>query len=316
MKIINVDNNEYSEKHGMYGGMSGLKDGLIINGEDWLVKYPKNASYLAKHEEMEYTVDPLSEYLGSHIYQILGYPVHETMLVERRGKIAVACKDFIDDSKRQKLLEIRTIKNSANEQLAEILERDFNNTGSSHIVELEELLLHLDHNDILTKIDGVKDRFFDMLIIDIFINNSDRNNGNWGIIREPGKNDTLAPIFDNGGSFNGKTPDSRLKRMLDTKDGIKNNILGSVTVFGKNDKAYSVKKILELPIPEIYESIIRNVPLINEHIKEINDLIDSVPNKVCSDIRKEFYKQSLQIRLEYLLNPIYEQVIEQEREDI
>ena len=34
MNIRNVDNAPYSEKHGTYGGASGFKDGLIIDGKD------------------------------------------------------------------------------------------------------------------------------------------------------------------------------------------------------------------------------------------------------------------------------------------
>ena len=238
MIIRNVDNAPYSEKHGTYGGASGFKDGLIIDGQDWLVKYPKNASNLSRHEEMSYTYSPVSEYLGSHIYELLGYPVHETMLVERRNKIAVACKEFIDDAAKERLIEIRTIKNAANDQLAAILERDFNSTGSSHVVNFEELLLHLEHNEILTNVDGLKELFYDMLVVDIFINNSDRNDGNWGIIRSPGHPDRPAPVFDNGGSFNCKTPDSRLERMMTSENIIKSSVMNGITAFGKEDKSF------------------------------------------------------------------------------
>ncbi len=33
MKIYNLENCEYSWKHGHYGGLSGDKDGILINGE-------------------------------------------------------------------------------------------------------------------------------------------------------------------------------------------------------------------------------------------------------------------------------------------
>ncbi len=313
MIIRNIDDAEPSVKNGSYGGMSGFKDGLIIDGENWLVKYPKNASYLSKHEEMEYTNDPVSEYLGSQIYKILGYPVHETMLVERKGKIAVACKDFVDDTKGQRLLEIRTIKNTANEQLAEILEREFNSTGSTHIVDLEELLLHLDHNDILMAVDGIKERFFDMIVIDAFINNSDRNNGNWGIIREPGQKDRLAPVFDNGGSFNGKTPDSRLQKIMSIENGIINGIMGSMTAFGKGEKAYSVKKLFDLDLDGVNEAILRVVPAIESNMDKITALIQDVPERACSNIRKEYYIKSLEARMEYLLKPLYERLEDKEK---
>lgn len=311
MKILNVDNVPYSEKNGTYGGASGFKDGLIIDGQDWLVKYPKNASYLSRHEEMSYTYDPVSEYLGSHIYELLGYSVHETMLVERRNKIAVACRDFVDDAARERLLEIRTIKNAAgnNEQLATILERDFNNTGSTHVVDFEELTLHLELNEILTNVDGLKELFYDMLVVDIFINNTDRNDGNWGIIRSPGHPDRPAPVFDNGGSFNGKTPDSRLERMMKSENTMKDSIMNGITAFGKEGKSFLSRDVIKMDIPELRQAIVKNVPKIKENMENICHLIDELPDDVCSPVRKEFYKQSLAIRLELILEPEYEKIL-------
>ena len=305
IEIRDVENAPLSDKHGSYGGASGLKDGIVLDECNWLVKYPKNASSLSRHEEMSYTNDPVSEYLGSHIYQILGFPTHETMLVRRHGKIAVACKDFVDDTKRQRLLEIRTIKNSANKELAVKLETELGSTGSAHVVELDELLLHLDYNDILTSVDGLKDRFFDMVVVDILINNSDRNNGNWGILREPGHKDCLAPIFDNGGSFNGKTPDSRLQKILDNPNGMNDSTGSCITAFGEDGSHYSIRKMIGLRIPELHEAIIRNVPKIESHLAEIMKLIDNVPDEACSTIRKEFYKRSLKCRFDTVLKPAY-----------
>ena len=99
--IRNVDECGYSFKNGSYDGAAGDKDGLIIDGANWLVKYPKNIGNLERTGGASYSTSPLSEYIGSHIFDILGFPVHETMLVERRLKIAVACKDFegkVDDA--------------------------------------------------------------------------------------------------------------------------------------------------------------------------------------------------------------------------
>lgn len=307
MKIRNIDGVPYSDKHGTYGGASGRKDGLIIDGHDWIVKYPKNVSHRSGHAEMAYTNDPVSEYLGSHIYEILGYPVHETMLVERNGKIAVACRDFIDDGAREKLLEIRTIKNTANRDLAEMLERSFSDTGSDHVVNFEEILLHMSHNDILKNVSGLKERFFDMLVVDAFINNSDRDNGNWGIIRRPGMPDRLAPVFDNGGSFNGKTPDSKLELMLDIENGVRDSVMNSVTVFGADDK-FLVRDILRMDIPELRQAIKKNVPRISEHMDDIHHLIDDLPDRACSPVRKTFYKVSSDMRLDMLLTPEYARI--------
>ena len=45
---------------------------------------------------LSYTNSPISEYLGSHIYKILGFDVHDTILGYANGKNVVACKDFLN----------------------------------------------------------------------------------------------------------------------------------------------------------------------------------------------------------------------------
>src|SRR5574344_1902869 len=110
MTINDYSKNKYSVRNGSYGGLAGDKDGVIIDGEPWIIKYPKETVGLSKEDKLfRYSLSPLSEYLGSQIYSILGYPVHETRLGFRKGFLVVACKDFCDESTR--LFEMRTLKN-------------------------------------------------------------------------------------------------------------------------------------------------------------------------------------------------------------
>ncbi len=41
MEIFDFSNAEYSNRNGSYGGAAGDKDGIVINGEPWIAKYPK-----------------------------------------------------------------------------------------------------------------------------------------------------------------------------------------------------------------------------------------------------------------------------------
>ena len=63
-----------------YGGSAGQKEGILIEGEPWIAKYPRTTRDLMGKHLPSYTSSPVSEYLGSHIYELLGIPVHETML--------------------------------------------------------------------------------------------------------------------------------------------------------------------------------------------------------------------------------------------
>ncbi len=144
MKFINFDNCSYGSRHGRYGGNAGNKDGIIFNNENWIIKYPKTTKYMRGKNLPSYTSAPLSEYIGSQIYAILGYPVHETILGIRDKNIVVACKDF--QKRYGDLAEIRTIKNAANKEIEEYTNHDIPMSATGDNVILEELLLHFKVN--------------------------------------------------------------------------------------------------------------------------------------------------------------------------
>lgn len=147
IKIYDLESYPASIKNGLYGGMAGSKDGIIIGDMNWLVKYPKSTKNM-HGVDVSYTNSPVCEYLGSHVYKILGYDVHDTILGIRHGKLVVACKDFTDE--KTILAEIRTIKNHANEFISEKLGIDMEVTGDTYQVNLENLLIHIRNNPILT----------------------------------------------------------------------------------------------------------------------------------------------------------------------
>lgn len=311
-KIVNLDECEYSDRHGTYGGQAGLKDGIVYHGENWLVKYPKSTKGMSV-DGLSYTTSPLSEYIGSHIYGLLGLDTHETMLAVRNGRLVVACKDFRADD--EMLIEIRTIKNAANKELAERLDRDFSETGSQHMINLEELLLHLENNDILRSVNGIKERFWNCVIVDILINNNDRNNGNWGIIRRKNCLDRLAPIFDNGACFSNKMPEEKVVNMLRSDEAIKASALNTVTGFCMKGKMLSAKNILEIDNADLKASVIEMVPRIKDNIERIKSFVNSIPEKynelyVCGKARAEFYNRCMECRMKYLLEPVYQKALE------
>lgn len=91
--IIDFNPMPQSNRHGSYGGIAGDKDGILYQNEPWIVKYPKPGKFL-QSQTLSYVSSPLSEYIGSHVFQILNIPVHETLLGLRHNKVVVACKDF------------------------------------------------------------------------------------------------------------------------------------------------------------------------------------------------------------------------------
>ncbi len=307
--IYNLNDCPISERNSSYGGNSGDKEGIIIDGEPWLVKYPKDASYLHNTGELKEILTPLSEYIGSHIYQILGYDTHETILGVRDGKIVVACKDFRNE--HSELLEFRVLKNTHNKELSEQLKlsHSMHSTGSAHVVNLMDFKLHLAHNPALQGINGLNERVWNCVIIDGLINNNDRNDGNWGVIRE-NKRDRLAPVYDNGAAFSPKVSDERLKNKLSNASDMCNGVT-IYSIDGENNLRFA--DLLKLDDPDIQAAIRRVVPRIKAKLPDMIEFINRIPYEcqgyeVISEIRKNEYMAELKTRTETLLIPAYEHV--------
>lgn len=315
MSIIQLTDCPLSIKNGIYGGAAGNKEGILYHEELWLVKYPKCIRTLQKTGSASYSTAPLSEYIGSQIFHILGYDVHQTFLGERNDKLVVACKDFAVHSL---LLEIRTIKNYANKELSELLEESFSETESKHIVNLEELLLHLHHNPILQHVPAIQERFWEQAVIDIYINNNDRNNGNWGILRNTDGIDSLAPVFDNGACLQTKISEEKISAILADRSKAIKNACNTQTAYGINGHALSSMKFLDLY--EVHSglrnALRKTIPVIRQKEEQIANMICSIPEKhtlqngseidVCSKNRKDLYLLQMHSRLQNLLEPYYE----------
>lgn len=131
---------------------------------------------------------------------MLDIPVHNTFLGKLDGKLVVACKHFYD--KTEIFSSFADVRN--------ILSSDSGTDGTS--IDLKDVFESL---LILNKAIGsqVEERFWDMFVVDAFINNPDRNNGNWGFVYNSatGEFERLAPVFDNGGSFNPKWDDEKIE---------------------------------------------------------------------------------------------------------
>ena len=82
-----VDFNGYKQNQKMYGGTAGRKMGISCDGKDYILKFPGNLKEQGmKNIKLSYSNSPVCEYIGSQIYGLLGFPVHETVLGERNGK--------------------------------------------------------------------------------------------------------------------------------------------------------------------------------------------------------------------------------------
>ncbi len=109
---------------------------------------------------------------------MLGIPVHETLLGGYSGKVTVVCEDFTyqNEKKIATLVPFNEIKNAyMSSDLA-------SNSGTGSETLLDEVLATIEGQENLQEVGSASEWFWDMFIVDAFIGNNDRNNGNWGLL--------------------------------------------------------------------------------------------------------------------------------------
>lgn len=305
MKIY--DFNNCPENDNDYGGNAGRKLGIVFEKENWILKFP-NSTAGYRNVKISYTTSPLSEYIGSHIYEILGIPVHETLLGIKDERVVVACKDFLKRTDRFK--DFKSIKNRYNRSLQHLV--DSETSGSGDGTRLDIVLAVIDSNKELNEIPNVKERFWDMFVIDAIINNNDRNNGNWGIIIHEDNSKELAPVYDNGNSFSNKADIDKIIRILSNETNLLNaSCISVVSVYedkeGKNINPNTY--ILKTENEDCNNAVIRIADKFD--LDKINSFIDSIPNTyenihIIDDAYKTFIKETIRIRKENVIDKAYD----------
>ena len=308
IKMIDFTNCELSSRNLEYGGRAGEKKGIIYNNDHWFLKFPKNTLGMNKVKGLSYVTSPLSEFIGSNIYHILGYDVHETVLGicfdGKRNKVVCACKDFIKDDKNELLIPYTALRNDTNPEL--MSRRDDESSLSAS--NINEIIFQLDHNSVLKNINNAKERFWDVVLIDMLINNNDRNEDNWGVIKDK-KNNTyrLSPIYDCGNCFYGKTSEERIRELLSDEEKLLSSALNGITAYeDENEKRIRNVDIIKIDNDDLRASISKIKQLVELKKNEIIGFINSIPSdfngvEVMSKLRKEYYIKTFILRFDSLL---------------
>ena len=191
-----------------YGGRAGRKAGVLIDGEPWILKFPRPGRELAGRHVPSYTSSPVSEWVASHIYESLGIPAHETRLGYREGHVVCACRDFTWPDAR--LFEFSQLKTAMSDDQPGF----FGSPSDGSVTFLADVLATISQVPVLRDTPGVTERFWDMFVVDALVKNPDRNNGNWGLLVRPGRPAELAPVYDCGSSLFAKRTESVAGRRL------------------------------------------------------------------------------------------------------
>lgn len=307
--MIRIENFDLLVPSGIsYGGHGGSKKGIIIDNERWFLKYPKSTKSMDV-KGLSYSTTPLSEYIGSHIYDSIGLETHKTKLGIANGKVVVACKDFLDNN--EVIIDYNSIKNEYDENVEKAMENLSSSSSIDSNHDLEEVLLMMEKNPYFKLFPELKERFWDMFIIDAFINNNDRNEGNWGLILNKETNILrLAPIFDNGAAFYNKSSDDKLGSIYFDEVKFKQSVYDSViSIYREKGKLINPLKYIEnVKNEDCNKALLRIFSKID--MNKIVDIFNEIPEEydnlvIFSKIQKDYYLKSLEYKYNNVFLPTY-----------
>ena len=317
IEMVDFTNLKLSSRNMHYGGRAGVKRGVIYNGDYWIVKFPKVTKELKTAIGMSYSSAPLSEYVGSKIYEIMGFDVQEVKLGiffdGKRNKLVCGCKDFLKD-KNYELVSYTMLRNDSKEEALGVSEEQ--RFGE---YTLDEITHQLEENTILSTIPGAKERFWRVVVMDLLINNNDRNDDNWGLIysKEQDKY-ALAPIYDNGASFHSKVSENKISDLMSNPPRLISSVLNGVTGY-HDSKGNNIRNadILNYVNKDLDDAILYVGDMFQERIGEIKRFFSEIPEyykgiEVFTNQRKAFYMSSMLNRYQNIIQPAMNKIREKE----
>lgn len=300
-----IDFNGYEQNQRMYGGTAGRKTGICFQGENYILKFPGNLKeQQMKNIRLSYSNSPVCEYIGSQIYRMLGFEVHDTLLGTRNGKVVVACRDFLEDGDR--LYEFDKIKVTFEPHFLDSNGNETNGVG----VDLYEICMTLKEHPFLKDVSGIQEHFWNMFVVDALIGNTDRNNSNWGVIVKADGTKKTAPVYDNGNCLNSKWDDEKMQEILaDSAKFTAEAYSARRCIFELEGKQVNPYHLVErMEYPDCTCAVERVVPRLGRAMPQIRQMIEKIP--VLSEVRKKYYAAVLESRYENVLFPAYQKAVQ------
>lgn len=262
------------------------KKSVMVNSKPYIIKFQKNS-----REGLRY--NHISEYLGSHIFILLGVEAQTTYIGKYGNDNVVAMIDFLNDN--ETFVPFNGVGDSSLDEDKERFQYSYND-----IIDM------LKANTKLTDVDETINCFWDMFIVDALIANFDRHGSNWGFIKKDNFY-RMAPVFDNGSClFPQLNTDDKIDEILSSPDKMDERVYkfptSQVKYNGKKSSYYEI--IHSLEFEECNNALARITPKVD--LDAINKIITKTPG--ISDKRKEFYRAIIKERFNKILLSSYSQL--------
>lgn len=281
-----IDFSVYPSSDVQYGGSERKEAILVPNGGgapcEYMLKFRKRTPFGLRNNH-------LSEYLGSRIFEALGYPAQTVFLGTRNGEEVVACKSFVREG--EEFVPFNDVGESTLDEDKEAYQYDY-----------ADIMRMLADNSKLTHVEETISMFWEMFIVDALLGNFDRHGMNWGFIKRDNAY-TLAPVFDNGSClFPNLTSEDEMAAIVASPSETAKRVFSfptsQIKLRGRKSSYYEVISSLEFPecnraLEEVMERI---------DMGRIQALVEELPISEC---HREFYLHMLRARHEGILQASY-----------
>ena len=278
-----IDFSKY-ELNGKYYGGSEKKEGIKIDGKDYMIKYQKQTAFGKRNNH-------ISEFIGSHIFELCGFRAHKTYLGYRNGEQVVACMDFNVEGKQ--FVPFNDIGESTLDQDKETYQYDY-----------EDIMQMLRDNSKLTDVQETISMFWQIYIMDALLGNFDRHGANWGFMKENNCY-TLAPVFDNGSClFPNLVDEAEMLEIIESKEETEKRIYrfptSQVKLNGKKSSYFDVINSLRF---EECNDALGNV-MMKLDMTRILQFLEEVP--LITNVQRSFYRHMITARYDKILKTSFE----------
>ena len=273
---------------------SDRKCGLISpDGTCYMVKYSEKK---APRNDLatSYVNNAVSEYMSSHILDMIGYPVHETELGTLNGEIVVACRNFVPSG--GKLIEFE-----------KFMRRHYYSCDIGRVPSINQIYEVVENDPMLHAQSSIfKTCYWECFIGDALIGNFDRHKGNFGYLVDKDRSVSASPIYDNGGTLYPELSEQGMQDVLASPKEIMMRIrLYPKAALEMNGKKVSYYDMMSSGIySELSDAVVRTMPRIRAAMPAVHGFINGCD--FLSDTRKAFYNTMLAERMAFILEPAYD----------
>lgn len=266
---------------GIYYAGSERKKGVIMpDNSCYMIKFQKATAFGKRFNHV-------SEYLGSHIFQLAGIDAQATYLGTFDGEPVVACRDF--NGNGVQFVPFNDIGESTLEEDKESYQYDY-----------VDIMCMLRDNTKLTDVQETVDAFWRMYVVDALLGNFDRHGSNWGFAKR-NNTYTMAPIFDNGSClFPNLMDDAAILEVMESPVEMLKRVrefpTSQIKLKGKKSSYHQV--IASGAFRECNDALAFVMGRLD--MNEVRTLVEGVD--CISELRREFYLRMLDMRYRLILN--------------